>query len=187
MRDKGITYEPSAPYSQEENGVAESGGKTITIMTRATILEGNILDILWPEIVLAMAHTKNVRPTTALGGISPEEARAEAVVKLRKLDSNQAEATMPKDYRPRVDHLRVPGSTVYVFIHEEERMAKSAKFDARATKGRLVGYDGHTIYRVYLERPERVVHVKDLRIIEDTTAKCSTEIPTWDSVQVHRR
>ncbi len=39
-------------------------------MTRATILEGNIDDELWPEIVLAMTYIKNNRPTKALPSIS---------------------------------------------------------------------------------------------------------------------
>ena len=40
-------------------------------MTRATILEGNLDDELWPETVLAMTYVKNVRPTKALNGDNP--------------------------------------------------------------------------------------------------------------------
>ena len=42
-------------------------------MTRCTIIEGGIPDYLWTEVVLAMVHTKNVRPTNALSGKSPFE------------------------------------------------------------------------------------------------------------------
>lgn len=52
-------FEPSAPYSQEQNGVFEKIGRTIMDMTRATILEGNIDNNLWPELVLAMTYIKN--------------------------------------------------------------------------------------------------------------------------------
>ncbi len=69
-----ITFEPSVPYSQEESGVSERTGRTIIDMVRATILEGGIDNTLWPEIVLAMTHIKNLRPTRALEGfISPIE------------------------------------------------------------------------------------------------------------------
>lgn len=61
LTNEGIIFEPSAPYSQEQNGVSERGGRTIMDMTRATILEGNINDDLWPEVVLAMTHVKNIR------------------------------------------------------------------------------------------------------------------------------
>lgn len=42
-------------------------------MVRATILEGGMDDILWPEVFLAMTHVKNLRPTRALDGLSPLE------------------------------------------------------------------------------------------------------------------
>lgn len=38
-------------------------------MLRATILERGMDDILWPEVVLAMTHVKNLRPTRALDGL----------------------------------------------------------------------------------------------------------------------
>jgi hypothetical protein len=164
MLTKGIIFEPAAPYSQEQNGVAERTGRTLLDMARATILEGNIPDCLWPEVILAMGHTKNCRPTSALNGLSPYEKR--------------------HGKSPKISHLRVLGSTVYVFIHEDERSSKSAKFEARAQKGMLVGYDGHTIYRVYLENPERIIRVKDLRVVEDTVAKPSTLLPTWNALIV---
>ena len=37
-------------------------------MTRATILEKNLDDKLWPEIILAMTYVKNVHLTKALNG-----------------------------------------------------------------------------------------------------------------------
>lgn len=35
-------------------------------MVRATILENSIDNTLWPMIILAMIHVKNLRPTQAL-------------------------------------------------------------------------------------------------------------------------
>lgn len=130
LTKKGITFEPSAPYSQEQNGVSERMGRTIMDMTRVTILEGNLDDELWPEIVLAMTYVKNVRPTKALGGDNPYHA-------LQAVQSN-------------IQHLRVLGSIVYVLLHEEERDLKSEKWNPRALRGTFVGYDGHTIYRVHI-------------------------------------
>ncbi len=82
-----------------------------------------------PEIILAMAYIKNNGPTRALpSNTTPHEAQSQ-------------EATD-------ISHLRVLGSKVYVFLHEEERSWKSEKWAPRALKGTLVGYDGHTIHRV---------------------------------------
>lgn len=161
LTNQGIVFEPSAPYSQEENGVSERTGRTIMEMVRATILEGGMDDTLWSEVVLAMTHVKNLRPTRALEGkISPIEKQ--------------------DDILPNLQHLRVLGSTVYVFLHEEERTLKSAKWDARALKGKLVGFDGHTIYRVHVEEQNKVIRVKDLRIYEDTSAKAYSTLPDFD-------
>ena len=44
MQRERITFEPSAPYSQEQNGVLERMGKIIMDKTKATILEDNIDD-----------------------------------------------------------------------------------------------------------------------------------------------
>lgn len=111
---------------QEQNGVSERLGRTLMDMARALIIEGEIDDTFWPEVILAMTYIKNIRPTTALKGLSPYQ----------KLFNTPPDPT----------HLRVLGSTIYVLIHEEERDLKSEKFVPQAMKGTLVGFDGHTIY-----------------------------------------
>lgn len=160
LEKEGIVFEPSAPYSQEQNGVSERVGRTIMDMTRATILEGNIDDELWPEIILAMTHIKNNRQTRALpSNTTPHEAQSQETAN--------------------ISHLRVLGSTVYVFLHEEERSRKSEKWAPRALKGTLVGYDGHTIYRMYIKDQNKVIQVKDLRIFEDFETKPSTDLSDY--------
>ncbi len=67
-------FEPSAPYSQEQNGVSERIRRTIMDMTRAMILKGNIDNDLWPELVFAMTYIKNNWPTQAFKNISPHKA-----------------------------------------------------------------------------------------------------------------
>lgn len=129
-------------------------------MTRATILEGNINDELWPELVLAMNHIKNSRPTRALANnLSPHKAHFHE--------------------KPDLSHLQILGSTVYVLLHEEKRLMKSKKWAPRALRGTLVGFDGHTIYRIHIKDQNRVIRVKDLRIFEDYEAKWSTELPNY--------
>ncbi len=104
---------------------------------RSTILGGAIPDNLWPEVLLAMTHVSNLLLTFSLDGLS----------------SYEASTGLP----PQLSRLKVLGSTVYIFIHEEKRKAKSAKWEPRAKRGLLVGYDGHSIYRVYLEKDAKVI------------------------------
>ena len=113
-----------------------------------------------------MVHIKNLRPTSALDGKTPHELMEKKTLT--------------------IDHLRVLGSTVYVFIHKANRKgknSKAAKFAFRAQRGKLVGYDGKTIYRVYLEQNESVIRVKNLSIHEDATAKKDTEL-SYDATQI---
>lgn len=130
-------------------------------MARASIIEGGIDDSFWPEVILAMTYVKHLRPTKALQGLSPHQELFKTL--------------------PNLAHLRVLGSTVYVLIHEEEREFKSEKFVPRALKGKLVGFDGHTIYRVHIEEQNRVIRVKDLRIFEDTEIKENTLLPSYEN------
>ena len=91
------------------------------------ILAGNILDFLWPDILLIAIYIKNRRPIRALNSILPYE----------KL----------KGKPPLVYHLRALGSTVYSLIAEEDRV-KLARFAPRAKKGILISYNNKIIYRV---------------------------------------
>lgn len=115
MLKEGIAFEPLCPHSQEQNGISKRMGCTIMDMTRSTIIGENIPDDLWPKVVLAMVHVKNVRPTSTLNGKTPYKLMEKRI------------AT--------IDHLRVLGSTVYVLIHEADQKgsnSKGAKFAPRA-------------------------------------------------------
>ena len=140
--------------------MSEKLGRTLMEMARASIIEGGIDDSFWPEVILAMTYIKNIRLTKALQGLSPHQELFKTL--------------------PNLAHLQILGSTVYVLIHEEERELKSEKFVPRILKGKLVGFDGHTIYRIHIEEQNRVIRVKDLRIFEDMETKENTLLPSYE-------
>lgn len=76
-----------------------------------------------------MTHVSNLVPNSALERLSPYEA-----------STGKA---------PNLSHFRVLGSTVYVFIHEKERKAKSAKGEPRGKRGILVGYDAYNLSSLF--------------------------------------
>lgn len=131
LLQEGIVFEPFVLYLQEQNKVLEWTYRTIMDMARVTIIEKDLDDIFWPKIVLTMTYTKNVRPTTALKGGKPYKKQFNCLFD--------------------VCHLWILGSTVYLLIHEEEQDFQSEKFTPQALKGKLVDYNGHTIYRVHIE------------------------------------
>lgn len=46
----------------------------------------------------------------------------------------------------------------------------------------LVGYDSHTIYRVYLPNEEKVICIKDLKIIEYADRKADSQLITHNMI-----
>lgn len=73
-------------------------------MMRVLILEENINNDLWLKIIRAITQVKNVRPTNALERGNPH------LVLFNSL--------------PNVNHPRVLGSMVYVFIYEKKQNLK---------------------------------------------------------------
>ena len=129
-------------------------------MVRVTILEGEIHETLWSEIVLTITYIKNLLPNRALkGSMSPIEMQIQVL--------------------PDLHHFCSLGSSVYVFLHKKEQSPKSTKWEARALRGKLVGFDGHIIYSVYIKDQNKVIRVKDLRIFEVITSKAATSFSNF--------
>lgn len=129
-------------------------------MTRAIILEENIDDKLWPEIIFTMTYIKNNRPT-------------------KDLFSNTTLYKAQNQEKVDLSHLRILGSTLYVFLYEEELSQNLEKWAPRALKGTLVGYEGRTIYKMYIKAQNKVIRVKDFQIFEDFEIKLSTNLPNY--------
>lgn len=129
-------------------------------MTRVTILDRNIDDKFWPELILAIIYVKNRRPIKVLQSLSPHKS-------------------LTQDYL-NIFHLRILGSSVYVFLHKEEQSLKLEKQVLRALKRTLVGYNSYIIYQVYINKQNKVIRVKDLQIFEDYKSKTATNLPTYN-------
>ena len=131
MQKEEIMFEPSTQYSQKQNIVSEQMGRTIIDMTKETILDGNINDRLFPDLVLAMNHVKNCWPTSALQNLNPPKAHFQE--------------------RPNLSNLWILSSIICVLLHEQERSMKSEKWTPKALKGGLEDYDDNTTHQVYIK------------------------------------
>lgn len=47
-------------------------------------------------------------------------------------------------------------------------------------KKKLVGFDGPTIYRVYIKEKNNIIRVKDLQIFENTATKTYSALPDFN-------
>jgi transposase InsO family protein len=134
--DLGMLVELTTPYFPEQDAVSERSIRTLIERSRSAILDQDIPEFLWPEVLRTMAHITNRIATRALDGITLYEAFM-----------NQVEPG--ENHRPSVAHFRVLGCKTYVLIPKEKRVI-SRKVTSRAEVGILVGFDGQHIYKVYV-------------------------------------
>jgi transposase InsO family protein len=73
LKKEGITYEPSAPYTQNQNGVSEHMIRTLVEKARTMLLEAKLLERFWAEAVNTAVFLRNRSPTKALEGKTPYE------------------------------------------------------------------------------------------------------------------
>ena len=96
IASKGITYEPSAPYIQHQNGVSERIIHTIMDRARTILLESQLNDSFWAEALNTSVYLHNHSPTQALQGNTLYEAW--------------------HGLKPSVEHLRRFGCDAYVYV-----------------------------------------------------------------------
>ena len=160
--EEGITIEYVPPYTSNQAGVAESTNWVIFRKARTMALDAALSPSLWPEVVKAAAYLYNRTPSaTVLGSvdssaISPNDSILnDAGVGCFSLASH-------REYL----HLRVYGCRAYAYIPRDLRV-QSQKMAKRAEKGVLVGYEGSSIYRIWLPHTQRVVRSSSVTFIED--------------------
>src|SRR5271169_3570604 len=142
LKGSGIIHEMTAPYSPDQNGVAERANRTIMERVKAIIAESKLDKRLWMEIADTVVYLKNRSPTSAI-------------------------ATTPYELwhgaKPSLSHLRIIGSTAYVHIPKEKRI----KLDTHSHKGIMIGYGGGTNqYKVWDLTREDTVVSRDVVFIE---------------------
>ena len=71
LKEEGIMYEPSAPYTKNQNGVSEHMNRTIMEKARSMLLEAGLPENLWAEAVNMAVYLHNRSPTRSLEGKMP--------------------------------------------------------------------------------------------------------------------
>lgn len=98
MADNGISYEPSARYAQNQNGVSKRSISKICARTRLLLINAYLSKGFWQEIVRTAVYLGNRCPTKSLPlGVTLYKARFNINLSLK--------------------HLRRIGCNCYVQIH----------------------------------------------------------------------
>src|SRR5271154_1053750 len=142
-REFGIHHEETAPYTPEQNGVAERANRTICERIRAILAETGLPRELWAELACAVAHIKNRSPTIALKGKTPYEALY--------------------GRKPDVSHLVAFGTRAFVHVSKK----RTKKLDPRSIEGIMVGYGGSNQYRIWIPGTNKIQVSRDVRFVEE--------------------
>src|SRR5579871_1097629 len=160
LRKQGIDFEPSAPNTQAQNGVAERSGGVITEKARAMRISANLPHDLWNEIVNCAVYLRDRTPRESNGWKSPYE---KFYTYLAQMDGND------KPSKPQLAHLKAYGCRAYAMTSNAQlKRNRLKKLDPRAHIGYLVGYDSTNIYRIWIPHKGIVISTRDV-IFDETT------------------
>lgn len=126
LKSAGIKRQLTAPYTPQQNGVAERANRTVVEMARCMLLDASLPEFLWGEAVNTAVYLRNRSPTKALKNQTPLQAWS--------------------NIKPNVSHLRMFGCKAIML----EKRPYSGKFGAKGFQCVLVGYSSESkAYRLY--------------------------------------
>jgi len=157
LRESGISYEPAAPYTQNQNGVSERMNRTIMEKARSMLLEARLPESFWAEAVNTAVYLHNRSPTRSLEGVTPYEAW--------------------NGFRPDLSNLRVFGCDAYLFVPDEKR----GKLQPKSQKCVHMGYVWNTtkMWRLWDPSGRRVVIGSNVRFDESSLGGREAPVVTY--------
>lgn len=167
LQNRGVTLEPSAPHTHEQNGGAEVMGRIIMARARAMRLSAKLPHDLWREIVEAAVYLYNRTPQKSSESPedpkrqwrSPYEMFSEFVMKEHKLNGPR---------QPIISHLRAYGCKSFILIKNPLQKKRLEKLAPKAHIGFLVGYQSTNIYRIWIPYRKQIISARDVIFDERT-------------------
>jgi hypothetical protein len=158
LKADGISYEPSAPYTQHQNGVSERSIRTVVEKARSMLLGASLPQRFWAEAINTAVYLRNRSPTQALEGKTPFEAW--------------------HGQKPDIGHLRKFGCLAFLHVPDGKR----SKLDPKARRCLLLGYVHNTkkIWRLWDIGGHRVISGADVIFHEDQIGLVNDEVITDD-------
>ena len=141
LRESGISYEPSAPYTQYQNGVSEWMNRKIMEKARTMLLKVRLPESFWSEAVNTAVYLHIRSPTRALDNMTPYEAW--------------------NGVKPDLSHIKVFGCDASLFVPNEKR----GKLQAKSQKCTHMGYVWNTtkMWRLWDPTGRRVIIGSNVR------------------------
>lgn len=142
---KGILHQLTAPYSAQQNGVAERMNRTLVEAMRSMIHQSNVPLQFWGEALLTAVYIRNRCPNSSIDGKTPFE--------------NWTGNT------PDIQNLRIFWSDAFAHVPKEKR----TKLDAKAIRCKFLGYsDQQKAYRLWNPITRKIIVSRDVDFNEHT-------------------
>ncbi|MBW0586747.1 hypothetical protein O181_126462 [Austropuccinia psidii MF-1] len=147
FQDKGITHLTTAPYTPQQNSIAERGNQ-ITITKARCLLSNSGLDkSFWAEAVRTATYLENITPKKSLNYSTPYYKWSKRT--------------------PTYQHLQPFGCLCYYLNNQPQ-----GKFSEKGSEGLFLGYEeGHRAYRILDRRTGNVKITHHARFVPNTLAK----------------
>src|SRR5438046_4357416 len=144
--------EPSAPYTQNQNGVSERKIRSIVEKARCMLYDARLGARFWAEAVSTAVYLLNRSPTRALEGQTPYEAWYGS--------------------RPSLHHLRRFGCNAFVHVPPEKRK----KLQAKSRCCVMLGYVHNTtkLWRVWDPVQRSIVNAANVVFDEENASAAGT-------------
>lgn len=141
LKCHGIKRRLSAPYTPQQNGLAERKNRTLFDKARCLMIGSNSPPELWAEAIHTANYLINRSPSKVIQNKTPFEKWVGRV--------------------PSVNHLHIFGSKAYVLNKH-----KKGKFEPRANVGMFVGYSEESkAYRIWMPNQKKVIVTRDVKIL----------------------
>ena len=148
---QGITFEPSAPYAHQQNGISERSNRYILEKSCTILLKSGLPKYLWAEAASTAVYLANRSPTRGLD-------RAITPFKAWNGLGNQ----------PDLSYLHVFGCQAY---YVDEFAKSKGKMAPRSLKAWFIGYEPGS-YRLWLPETRRVITRRD--VVFDNSTFCNS-------------
>lgn len=163
VQGKGIRMEKSAPATPWQNGMSERSGGVIGRTARTLLVQAKFPPNLWDEAFLAATYLYNRLPKEFNNWKSPIETLH------TWLRENGYGDRLPHiQDRPNLTNLYAYGCKAYPLktgILRKQDVVE-LKTASRAHVGYLVGYEGSSIYRIWVPKKGRVIRTANVTFQE---------------------
>lgn len=157
LKKHGIQHQLTAPYSPQQNGVAERFNRTVIEMAKTMLHNANLPYSFWAEAIYTATYIRNRCISRALDNksITPEEIWT--------------------GFKPSVNHLRTFGCDAYALTNDYRH-----KLEPKAKKYIFVGYSIESkAYRLWCPERRKIIISRDVKFNENSINR--THIPSIET------